>query len=87
MLQRNVEIAREVWEALDRGDVAVLEEMAAPDAEIDQSRAIGIDRGVYKVPQFRRLTEQFIASWESVEWIADEFIEQAIEAARLAGEA
>jgi ketosteroid isomerase-like protein len=75
MSQENVEIARRVWRALDRGDLEVLEALAAPDAEIDQSRAAGTDRGVYTVAEFRRLTRQFIDTWESVDWIADEFIE------------
>ena len=75
MSQENVEIARAAWEALDRGDVGVLEELAAPDAKFDQSRAVGTDRGVYTVTEFRRLTEQFINTWESVDWTANEFIE------------
>jgi ketosteroid isomerase-like protein len=72
---QNAEIARAAWEALDRGDVDVLAEMAAPGAEIDQTRAIGTDRGVYTVPEFVRLTQRFIENWESVHWSADEFIE------------
>jgi ketosteroid isomerase-like protein len=75
MSQENVEIARAAWEALDRGEVEVLEALAAPDAEFDQSRAVGTDRGVYSVKEFRRLTEQFISTWDSVDWTADEFIE------------
>jgi ketosteroid isomerase-like protein len=75
MSRENVEIARAAWEALDRGEVDVLEELAAPDAEFDQSRAVGTDRGVYSVKEFRRLTEQFISTWDSVDWTADEFIE------------
>ena len=75
MSQENVKIVRQAWEALDRGELDVLEALAAPDAEIDQSRAVGTDRGVYTVPEFRRLTQQFIDTWQSVDWIADEFIE------------
>jgi ketosteroid isomerase-like protein len=75
MSQESVEIARRVWEALDRGDLDVLEALAAPGAEIDQSRSAGTDRGVYSVTEFRRLTQGFIDTWESVDWIADEFID------------
>ena len=34
-----------------------------PDAEIDLSRAIGLDQGIYSVEGFRRLTEEFNDSW------------------------
>ncbi len=42
---------------------------------MDLSRAVGLDRGVYCLDQFRRLAEEFAKSWESVRYEADEFIE------------
>ena len=75
MSRENVAIARQVWEALDRGELDVLEALAAPDAEIDQSRAVGTDRGVYTVAEFSRLTRQFIDTWDSVDWTAEDFID------------
>jgi ketosteroid isomerase-like protein len=75
MSEENVEIVRAACGALDRGDLDSVFEHAAPDAEIDQTRAVGIDRGVYTVGEFRRLTEQFIKTWDSVRWVADEFID------------
>ena len=57
MSQENVEIVRADLEALTRGDVDSAFKDAAPDATIDLSRAVGLDRGVYTVPEFRRVTE------------------------------
>jgi ketosteroid isomerase-like protein len=75
MSQENVEMARRSIEAFNRGDVDAAFEDFAPDFELDLSRAIGIDRGIYNVAQFRRLTEQFAESWESVRYEADELID------------
>jgi len=75
MSQKNVEIVRAAWEALNRGDLDAVFKHAAPDAEIDQTRAVGIDRGVYTVDEFRHLTEQFVKTWDSVRWGADEIID------------
>jgi hypothetical protein len=33
-----------------------------------------MDRGVYSLEEFRRLTREFINSWDSVTWEADELI-------------
>ena len=75
MSQENVEIVRAALEALTRGDVDSAFKDAAPDATIDLSRAVGLDRGVYTVPEFRRVTEEFGAIWESVRYEVDEIIE------------
>ena len=48
---------------------------AAPNAEVDMSQAVGTDRSVYRFDQFRRLSEEFANSWESVRYEADEIIE------------
>jgi ketosteroid isomerase-like protein len=75
MSQENVEIVRAVYAALNRGDFDAVFKHAAPDAEVDMSLAIGTDRGVYRFDQFRRLSEEFANSWESVRYEADEIIE------------
>ena len=75
MPQENLEIVRRCYEAFDRGDIDVAFEDFAPDFELDLSRAIGIDRGTYSLAQFRRLTEQFAETWESVRYEADELID------------
>jgi ketosteroid isomerase-like protein len=77
MSQENVEIARRSLEAYHRGDVDAAVEDFAPDFELDMSRAIGMDRGVYSLNQFRRLAEEFWEVWETVQVGvgADEFVE------------
>jgi ketosteroid isomerase-like protein len=75
MSEENVEIVREAWDALGRGDLDAAEARLAPDAEIDQTRAVGMDRGTFTVKEFRRRAEQFIDAWDSTEWAADEFID------------
>jgi ketosteroid isomerase-like protein len=74
-MSQNVEIVRMAWSALDRGDVEAAFKHAAPDIEFDQTRALGMDRGVYTLEEFKRLTQSFIDTWESVRWDADELID------------
>jgi ketosteroid isomerase-like protein len=75
MSQENVEIVRRNYAAFGRGDLDTAFEDFAPDFELDLSRAIGIDRGVYNLAQFRRLAESFLELWESVQPMADELID------------
>ncbi len=73
MSQENVEIVKAALTAANRGDWQFKD--AGRDAEVDLSRAVGLDRGVYRIDQFRRLAEKFGKSWESVRYEADEFID------------
>ena len=75
MSQENLEAVRRSFEAFNRGDLDAAFEDFAPDFELDLSRAIGIDRGTYSLAEFRRLTEQFAETWESVRYEADELID------------
>jgi ketosteroid isomerase-like protein len=75
MSQENVETVRRAWSALDRGDLDAAFTDAAPDAEFDQRRALGIDRGVYTLDEFKRLTRSFINTWRSLRCEADELID------------
>ena len=77
MSQENVEIVRAAHDAFNRGDIDAAFEDFAPDFELDMSRAIGINvnRDVYDLDQFRRLLEEFIATWDSFRLGADEFID------------
>jgi ketosteroid isomerase-like protein len=70
----NVEIARNVIEALNRGDVDAALRNAAPDFVLDQTRAIGLDRGSFDLDQVRRLWRDLEDHWESVQLGFDEFI-------------
>jgi len=67
MSQENVEMARRSYEAWHRGDVDVASEDFAPDFELDTSRAIGIDRGIYSLNQMRRLMEEFLEAFDTVQ--------------------
>ena len=75
MSQENVELARRSYEAWHRGEVDAASEDFAPDFELDLSRAIGMDRGTYNLAQFRRLSESFAETWESLQFVADELID------------
>ena len=75
MSQENVEIVRTALAALSRGDLDALFKSAAPDAEIDLTRAVGLDNGVYDLDEFRRLSEAFAESWDSVRYEADEYLD------------
>ncbi len=68
-------MARRGYEAWLRGDVDAASEDFAPDFELDMSRAIGIDRGIYSLNQMRRLGEEFWEAWETVQVGADESID------------
>ena len=75
MSQENVEIVRAVLAAFNRGDFDAAFKAAAPGAEADLSRAVGLDRSVYSIDEFRRLAEEFDASWDSVHYDFDEIID------------
>ncbi len=46
-----------------------------PDFEYDQTRAVGLDRGLFNLEQFRILLSTFSDSWESFTIGADELID------------
>ena len=75
MSQENVEIVRAAIDAFNRGDVDAAFKDVIPDFEYDQSRAVGIDRGVFNLEQFRSLLTTFTDSWESFTIDADELID------------
>src|SRR6476660_8609467 len=75
MSQENVEIVKAAIDAYNRGDLDAAVKDAAPDYELDLSRAVGVDRGVYTLRQQRRLWEEFRQAWESDQIGADEFID------------
>jgi len=75
MSEENVEIVRAALAALNRGDLDAAFKAAAPDAEVDLSRAVGLDSGVYGLDEFRRLSEEFAESWSSVRYELDEYLD------------
>ena len=60
-------MARRSYEAWHRGDVEAASEDFAPDFELDTSRAIGTDRGIYSLTQMRRLMEEFLEAFDPVQ--------------------
>ena len=75
MSEENVEIIRAAIDAFNRGDVDAAFKAVIPDFEYDQTRAVGIDRGVFNLEQFRSLLTTFTDSWESFTIDADELID------------
>jgi ketosteroid isomerase-like protein len=75
MSRENVEVVRAAIDALNRGDADAAFKDMAPDFEYDFSRSIGFQPGVYKLDEARRIWEEFVGTWESARWEADEFIE------------
>ena len=75
MSQENVEIVRAAIDAHNRGDIDATFKDAAPDFEYDQTRALGIDRGVFNLEEFQGLLSTFTDIWESFTIGADELID------------
>ena len=74
MSQKNVEIARAAVDALNRGDWNAAVKDAAPDFELDLSRGMGPDAGVYEGGRAREWWDRFTESWESISFEPREFI-------------
>ncbi len=77
MSDENVEVVRQAYAAINRGDVDAAFESLAPEFECDMSRAVGINVSLdtYDLVQFRRLFDEFVSSWESIQFGADEYID------------
>jgi len=75
MSQENVEIVRAAIDALNGADADAVLKDAAPDFELDWSRAMGPQRGVFGRDEALGLLREFDEPWESVRREADEFIE------------
>ncbi len=75
MSQENSEIVRAAIAAYNRGDLDAVIRDAAPDTELDWSRALGPYRGVYRLDQFRSFLEDFRGTFQSVRFEAHEFLD------------
>jgi ketosteroid isomerase-like protein len=73
--QENIEIVRASIEAFNHGDVDAAFKDVDPDFEYDQTRAVGIDRGMFNLDEFRDLLTTFTDSWESFTIGPDELID------------
>jgi ketosteroid isomerase-like protein len=75
MPQENVEIVRAFFAAVNHGDLEAALKDAAPEFELDWTRAVGPQRGVFKLDQARTLLLDFLEAFESVRMVPNEFIE------------
>jgi hypothetical protein len=65
MSRENVEIVRAAIGAYNEGDWDAALRDAAPDFELDLSRALGPQHGIYRLDQMQRFWTEFSESWES----------------------
>jgi hypothetical protein len=63
MSHENVELVRAAIDAHNRRDIDATIKDAAPDFEYDQTRAIGMDRGVFNLDEFQSLLSTFTDNW------------------------
>jgi len=75
MSQGNVAIARAFLDAYNREDFDAVLNHAAPDFVLDFSRALGPYRGVYQRHEIRDFLQELNATFESVRFEAQDFIE------------
>jgi ketosteroid isomerase-like protein len=75
MSQENVEILSAAFDAFNRGDWEATLSAAAPEFELDLSRSIGPQRGVYRLAEVRQFWSDWIGTFDSVRQDVDEFIE------------
>jgi ketosteroid isomerase-like protein len=75
MSQENLEIVKAAYDAYNREDWDAVFKDAAPDFEVDLSRAVGPWRGVFGLDQVLRVLGEFNETWESARVEPHEFIE------------
>ena len=75
MSEENVQIARQVFDAMTCDDLPAAMEHAAPDFVFDFSRSRSFDGGEYGRDEMPALQETFGGLWESMRWEPEEFIE------------
>lgn len=75
MSQQNVEIVRAAIGAFNRGDTDAAFRNVSADFEYDQTRGVGLDRGVFSLDGFQDLLGTFTRNWESFTIGADELID------------
>jgi len=73
MSEENTEVVRAALDAYNRGDVEAMLKYAAPDCELDWSRSIGPQRGLYRLDQIGQMN--IGESFESVRTEPEELID------------
>ena len=74
-MSEKVDVVRAALDAFNRGDFDAMLRYAAPDFELNWSRAVGPQRGVYKLDQARSFLDDFGDTFESIRVEPNEFIE------------
>ena len=75
MSEENVKIVRAAIDAYNRRDFDSALKDAAPDFEMDLSRALGPQHGVYGRDQMERVWDEFGEGWQSIRLEPSEFID------------
>ncbi len=75
MSAENVQLIRDSTAAGNRKDWDAVLATLSPAFELDMSRATGPFQGRYGIEEVRGFLEDFFDSWESVEFVLEEFIE------------
>jgi ketosteroid isomerase-like protein len=75
MSEENVELVRATYDAYNRRDLEATLKDVAPEFELDWTRAVGPQRGVYGLDQIRAFLVDFLEAFESTRVEPDEFIE------------
>src|SRR6476469_9314917 len=76
MSRENVELVRRAIDAFNRRDLDEFLQCLNPEAELDWSRSLGVEAGVYRGRQaIRDFSNTFLETWEEVTTSVDEFIE------------
>jgi ketosteroid isomerase-like protein len=73
--QENVDLVRREFASANAGDWKSVFRDAAPNWELDGSRTLGLEPGVYRGEEAQRLLIDFLESWQSVRFEPHEFIE------------
>jgi ketosteroid isomerase-like protein len=75
MSQENVEIVRRLIEAWNRRDLDGAVQDLGPDAEVDWSQSLGVQRGVYRgIGEIRRFWEEWLELFEKIDVRPEAFI-------------
>ena len=75
MSQENIEVVRAAIDEYNRGDLDAALKVMHPDFELDWSRAMGTNQGVYGADQVRRFFDDFAETFESIRIEPHEFVE------------